>query len=509
MAPTCCDWGAGQRRRVAGYQRAVGPQHAAKRFTRTVGGRCSLRISCACDHLVPQGIAVNATLARVAYYAAQRWRGEPVDAVLRELEDSARWPAERLRELQWARARQIASYAYETVPFYRERFARAGVTPSDLVSWADWDRLPVLDKADIQEHAEALRSSRAPKGLVAATSGSSGTPVAVDRGHLSWAHAHANLFRMWRSWGVDCGDRYAYFWGVPIDPAYARIAARKDRFFNRIRCSAFTLDADHARAFHARLVRDRTRFAFGYPSAITQFADELRAANLDGRALGWRAVFTTAEVLRESQRERIGPVFGCPVVDGYGCAEIGVAGFDHPEGGMRVPVESVVVDYERTDDGAWGVLLTDLHNFRMPMLRYRVGDLVERPTTSGADSRWVAPPGSRCTLPLLGALQGRAGDTLVLADGRRLNANQPSYIFKTHGREGRVREYQFVQFEAGRIELRIVPGPAWNASWRPRLIEEVRQVLGVTVELRELPRIERRGRGKHRDFARAADLGES
>jgi phenylacetate-CoA ligase len=452
---------------------------------------------------------VNAALARLAYYAAQRWRGEPVDAVLRELEDSARWPAERLREQQWSRARHIAAYAYETVPLYRERFDAAAITPSDLVSWRDWDRLPVLDKSDIQEHEHALRSSRADRGLVAATSGSSGTPVAVDRSHRSWAHAHANVFRAWRWWGLDCGDRHAYFWGVPIDPAYARIAERKDRFFNRIRCSAFTLDAEHARAFYARLIRDSTRFGLGYPSAITQFADGVRAAGLDGRALHWRAVITTAEVLHEEQRERIHHVFGCPVVDSYGCAEIGVAGFEHPEGGMRVPVESVVVDYERTADGSWGVLLTDLHNFRMPMLRYRVGDLVERPETCGTDPRWLEPEGSRCALPLLGALQGRAGDTLVLADGRRLNANQPSYIFKSHGREGRVREYQFVQFEAGRIELRIVPGPAWNAGWRPQLIEEVRQVLGVTVELRELPRIERQGRGKHRDFVRAADLGET
>src|SRR5207344_1901186 len=389
----------GCRRTVVAGPGSTGAAHAVRRTStrwhESLAGRESLGLWCLRESLVPQRNAVNAALARLAYYAAQRWRGEPVDAVLRELEDSARWPAERLRELQWSRARHIATYAYETVPLYRERFDAAGITPSTLVSWLDWDRLPVLDKSDIQEHENALRSSRADRGLVAATSGSSGTPVAVDRGHRSWAHAHANVFRAWRWWGLDCGDRHAYFWGVPIDPAYARNAERKDRFFNRIRCSAFTLDAEHARAFYARLIHDSTRFGLGYPSAITQFADGVRAAGLDGRALRWRAVITTAEVLHEEQRERIHQVFGCPVVDSYGCAEIGVAGFEHPEGGMRVPVESVVVDYERTAEGSWGVLLTDLHNFRMPMLRYRVGDLVERPETCGTDPRWLEPEGSR------------------------------------------------------------------------------------------------------------------
>jgi phenylacetate-CoA ligase len=451
---------------------------------------------------------VNATLSRAAYYAAQRWRGEPVDAVLRQLEASSSWPVEALRNLQWARVVRLARHAYDTVPFYRERMDRCGLAPEALRTPADWRRMPALEKHDVQERAVALMSSRAPRGLAAATSGSSGTPVTVDRGHLSWAHAHANVFRAWRWWGMDCGVRHAYFWGVPIDPALRRVAERRDAFFNRVRCSAFALDAANARTLHARLLKDRTRFALGYPSALTQFADEVLAQGLDGSTLGWKVAFTTAEVLRESQRERIARAFGCSVVDGYGCAEIGVAGYEHPEGGVRVPVESVVVDYERTPEGSWNVLLTDLHNFRMPMLRYRVGDLVDPPSDPVAEGFWPLPAGARCTLPVLGSLQGRAGDTLVLPDGRRLNANQPSYIFKSHGREGRIREYQFVQFPNGRIELRIVTGPAWDDTWRPRLREEVARVLGAAVVVCEVDRLDRGGRGKHRDFVRAEDIGE-
>ena len=450
---------------------------------------------------------MNAMLARMAYYLAQEWRGEPVARVLRELEDSARWPAERLRELQWTRLREMVRYAWDTVPYYRERWQAAGLEPGDLKSWADWRRFPAVGKPDVQEHAAALMSSQAPKGLKAATSGSSGTPVSVDRDHHSWAHAHANVFRSWRWWGLDCGDPYAYFWGVPLDEESRRTAEKKDRFFNRQRCSAFTLDADHARAFHAQLLRHRTRFAFGYPSALTQFADEVVAQKLDGRRLGWKLVITTAEMLRESQRERIAAAFGCPVADSYGCAEIGVAGFEHPEGLQRIPVESVVVDYERTPEGAWSLLLTDLSNHRMPMLRYRVGDLVEPLGDPASEAYWPLPPGSKCQLPALGALAGRAGETLVLPDGRRLNANQPSYIFKTHGKEGRVREYQFVQYP-DRVELRIVAGPAWNDIWYDKLRAEVKQALGIDVTLTFVPRFERQGRGKHRDFIRAEDLGE-
>lgn len=445
-------------------------------------------------------------LHRMAYYAAQRWRGEAVDTVLREIERTQHWDAERLRALQWARLQSLIQHCWDTVPHYRQAWQGLGFAPGDLKGWADWRRLPAIGKPEVQAAAAALHSSAAPAGLKAATSGSSGTPVAVDRGHDSWAHAHAQVFRGWRWWAVDCGDPYAYFWGVPLAAEDRAIAARKDRFFHRTRISAFTLDAAHAREAHARLLARRVRFAFGYPSALAQFAEEVLAQGLDGRALGWRVVITSAEVLRDVQRERITAAFGCPVADSYGCAEIGVAGFEHREGGMRVPVESVVVDHERTEDGHWALLLTDLNNRRMPMLRYRVGDLVEPIGDPLAPDFWPVPQGSRCALPVLGRVWGRAGDTLTLPDGRRVNANLPSYVFKAHGREGRIREYQFVQYPEGRVELRVLTGPAWSAEWRPRLVEQVREVLGITVELREVERFERRGRGKHRDYIRAEDL---
>ena len=372
-------------------------------------------------------------LARWMYYAAQRWRGENVDGTLRALERSQGWSPERLRALQWERMRILVRHAWDTSPWYREAWSAAGFAPDDLKGEADWRRLPVLAKADVQEHGAHMHSSRAPKGLKAATSGSSGTPVAVERSHLSWAHAHSNVFRGWRWNGVDVGDRHAYFWGVPLAQEDQRVASRKDAFFNRERCSAFALDATLARAFHARLLAAPARLAVGYPSALTKFADELADAGLDGRALGWRCAITTAECLHDHQRERISGVFGCRVVDSYGCAEAGVAGFEDAEGHMRVPVESVRVDYLRNEEGAWELLLTDLHNFTQPVIRYRVGDLVEPEGDPSSLDHWPRPAGSM-GLPVLGRVQGRAGDTLELPDGRRMNANQPSYVFKVHGK---------------------------------------------------------------------------
>jgi len=443
---------------------------------------------------------MNAALARTLYLAAQRWRGEPVAAVLRELEASQTWPLERLRALQWERQRALARHAFETVPFYRERWSALGFDPGALRGPGDWARLPVLEKREVQERGAELLSTRAPAGGVkATTSGSSGTPVAVLRGHVSWAHGHANVFRGWRWHGLDIGDPYAYFWGLALDESGRRQARLRDLFFNRRRFSAFETDPARARAFYDEVRRRPARFGFGYPSAVMQFTEQVRAQGLDGHALGWRAVVTTAEVLRPHQRETMAETYGCRVVDSYGCAEVGVTGFECEAGGMHVPVESVVVDLEPAGEGLDEVLLTDLHNLAQPVIRYRIGDLVGPARGACACGR---------ALPLLGELQGRAGDAITLPDGRRVSGLLPYYIFRHHAKSGRVREYQFVEFPDGRLELRVTAGTGWSAEVAREIQAEVSRGLGLPVEVREVPRFERRGRGKHRDWVRAAEIGE-
>jgi phenylacetate-CoA ligase len=134
------------------------------------------------------------------------------------------------------------------------------------------------------------------------------------------------------------------------------------------------------------------------------------------------------------------------------------------------------------------------------VIRYRIGD-------------FVAPaPKERCAcnrqLPVLGKIEGRAGDFLTLPDGRRVNGLLPYYVFRPYAKGGKVREYQFVEFPSGRIELRVIPGPAWNPDVMSGLSAEMRTALGFDPDLRIVEKIQRMGRAKHRDFVKAEDLGE-
>src|SRR5207247_10417403 len=149
--------------------------------------------------------------------------------------------------------RRMVRFAWDTVPYYRNVWDAAGFRPDDLRSPDDWGRLPALDRVTLQERRAEMISSRAQPGLISPTSGSSGLPTQVLRSHRSWAHGHANQFRQWRWFGVEPGERYAYFWGLAHDAAGRREAALKDWIFNRERASAFAMSPEYAVRHYARL----------------------------------------------------------------------------------------------------------------------------------------------------------------------------------------------------------------------------------------------------------------
>jgi phenylacetate-CoA ligase len=109
-------------------------------------------------------------------------------------------PPEKTAEQRDARVREIVRYAAETVPYYRDLFARDGLDPREIRTVEDLRQLPVIDKFVVLEAPERFRSSspEAADALAFATSGSSWVPLEVhhDRQSLLVNIAHSERYRM-------------------------------------------------------------------------------------------------------------------------------------------------------------------------------------------------------------------------------------------------------------------------------------------------------------------------
>src|SRR3546814_7058214 len=68
-----------------------------------------------------------------------------------------------MRISDWSSDVCSSDLAAGTVPFYRQRFAEAGVDPAAAVTWGSIARLPILKRSDLQGAGEAIKTTALPK----------------------------------------------------------------------------------------------------------------------------------------------------------------------------------------------------------------------------------------------------------------------------------------------------------------------------------------------------------
>lgn len=132
------------------------------------------------------------------------------------------------------------------------------------------------------------------------------------------------------------------------------------------------------------------------------------------------------------------------------------------------------------------VVCTSFLNGAQPLIRYRLGDRAVWSTERRC--------GCGCRFPVLGRVDGRCDDIVMLDDGRHLGRLDP--IFKT---ELPIREAQVIQESFGKFMFVIVPAKGWAGSHERALRRQARSFLGdVHIKVEYVDQIPRDASGKFR-----------
>ncbi|HBI46016.1 MAG TPA: hypothetical protein DDY78_24645 [Planctomycetales bacterium] len=373
----------------------------------------------------------------------------------REFERTQFLPPEEIRRLQLARLRSLLFHASDNCPFYQRRFEQAGFAPGLLRNLEDLRALPPLEKRDIQEHGADMVARNWPRSdlIRNQTGGSTGTPVTFFlSGARKCSRAAATLrHNRWAGWEV--GDKAAVIWGAPQDrPA----DGWRSRFRNALLREPMWLDAgclteERMVEFHHALHRVRPHIIQAYARAVVMFARFLQARGLT--AYQPHSIVTSAEILEKEDRDLLEQVFRCPVYNRYGCREVSVVASEcSAHAGLHVMAEGLYLEIETPNGPAapgemGAVLVTDLLNGAMPLIRYRIGDMA-----AWADGPCPCGRG----LPRLERVAGRVTDFLVGADGRLVSGVfLATYVVAQRPSLGQV---QIRQHTAGAVVYRIRPG---------------------------------------------------
>jgi phenylacetate-CoA ligase len=365
---------------------------------------------------------------------------------------------QEIRELQWRKLSALVTRAYQNVPYYRERFDEYGLRPKDIQCPADFARVPLLTKKDIQENLGTMtaRDMSQTELLMNHTGGSTGHPLSFyqDRDYLRYASAG-------RTWGFqlcgfELGDKQAFFWGSDYDSTAHKGWRNRLRDWsqNALWINVFDLTEDALYRAARSLSRWRPDFIWGYTSSVEMLAKTVEQHGVEG--IHPRAVQLTAEVVAEEQRSLIEDTFGCRVFNRYGCREASLVAHECPaHSGLHVLADNNYVEFVQdgrpVTPGQEGmIVVTNLNNHGMPLLRYVVGD-------TGVPAQRVCECGRG--YPLMDAVKGRVVDIIVSPSGKLLHGEFFTHLFyKTQG----VRQFQVIQETEQDLSIKIVPGEGFS-----------------------------------------------
>lgn len=442
-----------------------------------------------------QALAVHETLRDRIFEAKLRF-ARPLDlAELRELAANERLDPERLRALQHARASEIVRFAMAHSEFYRERYARAGIRERDLSDPAAFRSLPVLERTDVRDGFEQIRSDEATpeNSQTEVTGGTTNEPLRFLRDQRA---EHRTLsWRLHRWWGVGPGENQAFIWREVSSKPWKVLRHATLWWPTRIlRMDANAIDSAAVAAFVDGWRRIRPALLLGYVGAVIEVA---RFVERSGRKLPPpTAVGTTAAPISAAQKQYLGEIFGAPVYDTYQCMEVPmIAGECPARDGLHVFADCRLVEIldaagRPVAPGEPGsVVVTDFRNRVFPLIRYRLGDV-------GRWKRTACPCG--VTFPQLEPVRGRVTDSLRFPSGLVVSGDGILEIFDAW--PDAVRFFQIWQAADYSLTLRCVRGRDPNADALIQLgVERLRTAVRgeVSVRLELIDAIEH-DRGKQR-----------
>lgn len=433
-------------------------------------------------------------------------QGTRLLAMQYQLERSQWLAADALLQHQLAQLKEVLDHASRTVPYYRELFATHGLTVPAELDLEFLRTVPISRRAAIRDAGDALRSERVPpehgRTRPVVTSGSTGQPVRMlgtEMTNFFW-HAFALRDHLWHgrdfsrklgairwaakdSFKAPEGQRWPS-WGSIVDPVFESGP------------SCMLNVATPLTEQIAWLLRERPDYLLSYPSNL----DALARHCLDGGIeLRFMEVRTVGETLNAEQRALYERAWACKAVDIYTSEEAGYLALQCPSA-VQFHVQSENVFLEIVDDegrscatGEVGrVLITTLHNFATPLVRYELGD--------------YAAFGERCGcargLPTITQIHGRKRNRIIYPDGRSEfpYLGEHGQIYNLTG--VRVRAFQIVQRSVEDIEVRLVAERELSADETEKIARRFQGNLGYPfrITITYWSEIHKGGRGKFEEF---------
>lgn len=417
----------------------------------------------------PLWLTAKSNVAGADWPPVKRAAAAALEALARQCEQTEWLSPEDIAQGQFRQLRKLAQYAAAHSPHFARRLAQAGSQIADLVSVDALRKLPLLTRRELQAGGD-VHCAEVPKDHLplheTRTSGSTGEPVVVKRSALCQLFWNAATMREYFWNERDFSLRVSAIRALVPQREYPNWGIPASALFETGTSQTIPINTDIARQA-ALLAAFDPQILVVYPNVLAALLPFWRTAPLKLKLIRSIGETLPAELAAEARA-----VTGAKVVDNYSSQEAGIIALQCPGGdGYHVMAENLIVEVldgsgQPCKPGEVGrVVLTDLHNFATPLIRYDIGDYAEA--------------GGVCAcgrgLPVLKRIIGRERNLILMPDGTK---HWPLVGFAQFRDIAPIRQYQFVQHTRDCIEIRLVADGELTPVQEDRLRAVIQDALG-------------------------------
>jgi phenylacetate-CoA ligase len=447
---------------------------------------------------------VKVIIERAVYPLMEKYKGNKIRLYIEELKINGGMSNDEIIDMQNKKLKKLLLECIKSVPAYKKYSNLKDdiiKNPGEAIR-----NFPVLTKKIFQKHTENYLSENASKESLInnCSGGSTGEPVKFYMDRKTVEYYEAARWRGLSWWGITPGSRSVMIWGNPQELSKANLKKfqLKERFLkNRIVIPAFSLKPEKMKDYIKKIKKFKPEYIYGYASALDLFSQLVQKQNLKiPKKL--KAVVSTAETLYDYQRKLIKETFNCPVVNEYGARDAGIIAYECKYNKMHLTNENIfieIVDPKTLKPVPAGesdmVLITDLNNYKMPRIRYQLGDRVTLSDT-------LCKCGQNHTI--IKNIDGRVDDVFVTIDGKYIHGN----IFNQRARVlNSIKKFQIIQKKPSLAILKIAVKDNYNTTEIDSFIKNIKNTLpGTNIEHEIVNDIEASKSGKFRCAIREFDL---
>jgi phenylacetate-CoA ligase len=321
----------------------------------------------------------------------------------------------------------------------------------------------LIDKHVVQADIEKFTSKKHYNVLcnVGKTSGSTGTPGKFIRDFDSINFEHACVWRNWKNGGDDGKKRLTLRGDVIVPSSQDEPPFWRYNPANlELQMSSYHLSKRNSIHYVQKVLEFQPKVLFAGPSMAHLLARFFRLHNVPYQ---FDAIFTSSESLDLEVRHYMEEVFQCRVYDWYGQAERVAAIGQCKSGNYHIQEDYSIVELlAGNEEGSYELVGSHLHNYVMPLLRYRTQDFVYlKPDTPEYEQCDCG-----CCFRSLDRILGRSYGYLLTPEGYHIAITAQIPIGVDN-----VIETQFYQERPGEVVLKVLSNGRFCAVDRERLIQ--------------------------------------